>query len=120
MNNLVEVSPEFKRDLKPLLKKYHTLRSSIEELQSALIINPFLGISYRNGIYKARLADKSKAKRKSGGFRVLYYHLQKTDDKIIILLTSIYNKSETGTISKKQAMEYLDDIVAEYKAKKNG
>ena len=119
MINFVEVSPEFKRDLKPLLKKYHTLRSAIEDLQATLIENPFLGISYGHGIFKVRIADKSKAKGKSGGFRVLYYHLQKNETGIIILLMSIYNKSEIGTITKRDAVDYLNSIVDEYNAKKD-
>jgi mRNA-degrading endonuclease RelE of RelBE toxin-antitoxin system len=118
MINLVEVSPEFKRDIKPLAKKYHTLRQSVEDLQKKLIENPNLGDSYGNGIFKVRLADESKGSGKSGGFRVLYYHLEKTEKGIIILLTNIYDKSAIGTISKRDAIKQLDDIVKEYKSKK--
>lgn len=118
MINLVEVSPEFKRDIKPLAKKYHTLRKSVEDLQKSLIENPYLGVSYGNDIFKVRLADESKGSGKSGGFRVLYYHLEKTDIGITILLTNIYDKSEIGTISKREAIKQLDNIVKEYKSKK--
>jgi mRNA-degrading endonuclease RelE of RelBE toxin-antitoxin system len=118
MTNIVEVSPEFKRDIKPLAKKYHTLKESIENLAEALIENPYLGVSYGSGMFKVRLADKSKGSGKSGGFRVLYYHLEKTEKGITILLTHIYDKSEIGTIKKDDAMKQLDDIIKEYKAKK--
>ena len=76
MNNTVEVSPEFIRDIKPLAKKYHSLRKSVDNLQKALIDNPFLGDAYGNGVFKVRLADESKGTGKSGGFRVMYYHLE--------------------------------------------
>lgn len=118
MNNIVEVSPEFKRDIKPLVKKYHTLKQSVENLAKALIENPYLGVSYGNGVFKVRLADKSKGSGKSGGFRVLYYHLEITNTGITILLTNIYDKSEMGTIRKEDAVKQLEDIIKEYKAKK--
>ncbi|MBS1503290.1 MAG: addiction module toxin RelE [Bacteroidetes bacterium] len=118
MTNKVEVSPEFKRDIKPLAKKYHTLKQSIENLAGALIENPFLGVSYGSGMFKVRLSDRSKGSGKSGGFRVLYYHLEKTDDGITILLTHIYDKSEIGTIKKEDAVTELNDIIKEYQARK--
>lgn len=118
MTNIVEVSPEFKRDIKPLFKKYHTLKQSVEELHYALIKNPHLGVSYGSGMFKVRLADESKGSGKSGGFRVLYYHLEKTDEGITILLTNIYDKSDIGTITKKDAVKQLNDIVREYYKKK--
>jgi mRNA-degrading endonuclease RelE of RelBE toxin-antitoxin system len=118
MNNTVEVSPEFIRDIKPLAKKYHSLKTSVDNLQKQLIDNPFLGDAYGNGIFKVRLADESKGKGKSGGFRVMYYHLEKTENGIVILLTNIYDKSELGTISKRDAMRQLTKIVDEYRSKK--
>jgi mRNA-degrading endonuclease RelE of RelBE toxin-antitoxin system len=118
MINRVEVAPEFKRDVKPLAKKYHTLKKSIEDLQERLIENPYLGDSYGSGMYKVRLADNSKGSGKRGGFRVLYYHLEKTAQGITILLTNIYNKSEIGTIKKIDAVKKLEDIIKEYKQNK--
>ena len=52
MTNTVEVSPEFKRDIKPLAKKCHTLKKSVEDLQKALVKNPNLGVSYRANALK--------------------------------------------------------------------
>jgi mRNA-degrading endonuclease RelE of RelBE toxin-antitoxin system len=117
MTNSVEVSPEFKRDIKPLSKKYHTLKQSVEDLHKALIENPYLGVSYGGGMFKVRLADESKGSGKSGGFRILYYHLEKTDKGIVMLLTNIYDKSDRGTIKKSDAINQLKDIINEYKLK---
>ena len=118
MTNTVEISPEFKRDIKPLAKKYHTLKQSVDQLQKDLIENPNLGVSYGNSMFKVRLAEESKGSGKSGGFRVLYYHLEKTDVGITILLTNIFDKSETGTIKKQDAIKQLNAIVEEYRLKK--
>ena len=114
MNNTVNPTPEFKRDLKPLSKKYKTLKETIQQLEWDLIENPYLGESYGQGIYKVRLSDKSKGKGKSGGFRVLYYHLAISKEGIEMLLLNIFDKSEASTIKKIDAVKQLNDIVNEY------
>jgi hypothetical protein len=53
------------------LKKYRTLRASIDGLLIDLEKDPFLGLLYGNDNYKVRLADKSKGSGKSGGFRIM-------------------------------------------------
>jgi mRNA-degrading endonuclease RelE of RelBE toxin-antitoxin system len=114
MNNIVRPTPEFKRDLKPLLKKYRTLKETIIALENSLIKDPYIGESYGQGIYKVRVSDESKGKGKSGGFRVLYYHLNKTDEGIEILLLNIFDKSELSTIKKAEAVKRLKAILKEY------
>jgi mRNA-degrading endonuclease RelE of RelBE toxin-antitoxin system len=114
MSNTVKPTPEFKRDLKPLLKKYKTLKETILVLEKDLIQNPYLGESYGQGLYKVRISDKSKGKGKSGGFRVLYYHLSKTDEGIEMLLLNIFDKSELSTIKKIDAVQRLKEILREY------
>jgi len=114
MNNTVKPTPEFRRDLKPLIKKYKTLKETIISLEADLIKDPYLGESYGHGIYKVRISDKSKGKGKSGGFRVLYYHLNITDEGIEMLLLNIFDKSETSTIKKTDAVKQLTETLKEY------
>jgi len=85
-----------------------------------LVKNPFLGESYGSNLYKIRVADESKGKGKSGGFRVLYYLAIKTEDSIDILLMTIYDKGEFDTIKKKDAELLLQKVLAELKNKKDG
>jgi hypothetical protein len=73
-----------------------------------------LGESYGQSIYKVRISDKSKGKGKSGGLRVLYYHLSITKEGIEMLLLNIFDKSETSTIKKVDAVKQLNDILKEY------
>ena len=61
---------------------------------------------------------ESKGRGKSGGFRVLYYHLDKTDDGIEMLLLNIIDKSEVSTIKKTDAVKQLKEILKEYFDKK--
>ncbi len=113
MNN-VYVSTAFKRDVKPLAKKYKTLRSSVDGLIDDLTENPYLGDAYGHDIFKVRLADESKGTGKRGGFRVMYYHLRQTETGIDILLLSIYDKSEKSTIKKADAIKLLGEILKEF------
>src|ERR1700744_3776770 len=114
MTNSVKPTPQFKRNLKPLLKKYKTLPETILKLEKDLIKDPFLGESYGHGIYKIRVGDKSKGKGKSGGFRILYYHLKKTENGIQILLFNIFDKSDIETIKKRDAVKEVKEILRDY------
>jgi len=116
MINSVLVSDAFKRDAKRLLKKYRTLKGSIDGLMEGLSKNPFLGVSYGNDIYKIRLADPSKGGGKSGAFRIMYYHLNKTEAGIVVLLLFIYDKSEKSTIRKDEVLKKLGEILTSYKS----
>ena len=114
MTNTVVASHQFKREVKPLAKKYHSLQASVNGLIAELIANPYLGTAYGNDIYKVRLADESKGSGKSGGFRVMYYHLNQTEQGIDILLMYIYDKSEVSTIKKSDAVKGLQNILKEH------
>jgi hypothetical protein len=75
--------------------------------------NPLLGNACGDGIFKIRLADKSKGKGKSGGFRVMYYHVTQTANGFDVFMMSIYDKSEKSTIKKAEAIERLKDMLTE-------
>ena len=112
MTNVVYYSAEFKRSLKPLAKKYFSLKEAVKTLENSLIVNPFLGESYGDGIYKVRISDKSKGKGKSGGFRVMYYMLKERSQGIEMVLITIFDKNERETYSK-QSAKILRDIAVE-------
>lgn len=114
MTNNIFVSDAFKREAKRLVKKYATLQESINNLIVTTADNPFAGDAYGDGIFKIRLADKSKGRGKSGGFRVMYYHINKTENEIDILMMSIYDKSEKATIKKSEAIKKLKEILDEF------
>ena len=118
MNNTIIYSPEFKITLKPLAKKYITLKESIKLLEDALLENPRLGDAYGDKIYKVRWSDKSKGKGKSGGFRIVYYLLSETKEGTQILLLTIFDKSEADTIKKKAAVKLKDYVLSKITNKK--
>jgi mRNA-degrading endonuclease RelE of RelBE toxin-antitoxin system len=100
MANNVLLTAFFLKKAKRLLKKYHTLQTSLEKLERDLIINPTLGDNYGSNIYKIRIADESKGKGKSGGFRVITYLVKENAISTDIYLITIFDKSEEASIDK--------------------
>jgi len=66
-----------------------------------------MGNSYGSNIYKVRLADESKGKGKSGGFRVITYVIEENAESTDIYLITIYDKSEESYIDKDDILEIL-------------
>ena len=95
MNFSVIPSDKFKKDAKRLIKKFHSLKHELAELNATLAAHPDCGIPLGNDTYKIRIAIKSKNKGKSGGARIITYLV--TEDKEIYLLT-IYDKSEFNVV----------------------
>lgn len=107
MSYKVELSDNFKKEAKRLIKKYRSLKSEIADLITELETDPTKGIPLGNDIYKIRLAIAAKGKGKSSGARVLTF--VKVTDTMVILF-SIYNKGEKDSISDKEIIELVNDL----------
>ena len=107
MANKVILTAFFVRKAKRLLKKYHTLQSSLLFLEKELLSNPRKGDNYGSNIYKIRLADESKGKGKSGGFRVITYLVEESATSTDIYLITIFDKSEESSIDKDEIKEIV-------------
>jgi mRNA-degrading endonuclease RelE of RelBE toxin-antitoxin system len=106
MSYSVVLSPNFKKEAKRLSKKYPSLKLELKALFEELEENPTLGDPLGSNIYKIRLAIASKNKGKSGGARVLsFVKVMET----IVLLFSIYSKSEIDTITDRQIQELIQE-----------
>lgn len=118
MNYKIIVIDNFKREAKPLIKKYPSLKGELEQLQVQLLENPRMGVMITENLYKIRLAVKSKGRGKSGGMRVITYvweisvEIVEDEDKseTIIFLASIYDKSEDENISDKEIARLIEEI----------
>lgn len=104
MSYKIEITDNFKKEAKKLIKKYASLRTEIIELGKELAENPTVGTPLGNDVYKIRLSITSKNKGKSGGARVISF--VKIIDETVFLL-SIYNKGEKDTISDKEIEDLL-------------
>jgi len=99
-SNTVTLTPHFEHRYKRFLKKFGLLESDVDSLIDKLTVTPTLGEPLGAGLYKIRLAVKSKRKGKSGGFRVVSYLVTETDESIEIFLLTIYDKSDESSIKK--------------------
>lgn len=118
MRSKVIVIDNFKREAKPLLKKYPSLKNELEVLRLQLLDTPRMGIQITDNVYKIRLAGKSKGRGKSGGMRIITFvweialEMAEDEDKseTIIFLASIFDKSEEENISDKDLERLIDEI----------
>ncbi|MCX6146320.1 MAG: hypothetical protein NTW25_03600, partial [Candidatus Kapabacteria bacterium] len=112
MKTKVLTSLNFRRRAKKLLKKYNSLKNDLKDLIVKLNNNPTLGVSLGNNCYKIRLAVQSKGKGKSGGVRIishLLYNVNLNNDSKIVVLLTIYDKSEFESILDKDIIKLLTE-----------
>ncbi len=117
METEIRITKSFKRQAKKLLKKYPSLSNELYNLQIQLKKNPELGKRLGNNSFKIRLKVKSKGKGKSGGLRTITYvekeiiavTEQDKQNLTIVNLISIYDKSETASISDKEIKSLIDN-----------
>jgi hypothetical protein len=103
----IKASKKFNKQVKSLSKKYKSLIQDLEILGVNVIENPIQGQSLGKGCYKIRMAISSKNQGKSGGARVITL-VQIIDDLVVLL--SIYDKSEKDTVSDSE----LDDLINDF------
>jgi len=105
----IEFTPEFKRALRVLAKKYRHIRSdvqpTIDQLQKGKIIGTQVPrLSYP--IFKVRVRNSDIQKGKRSGYRMIYYLKTKMD----VILVTIYSKLDQADISARQ----IRDIIAKF------
>ena len=100
----IELSENFKKEAKKLIKKFPSLKLELTKLFAQLEDTPNMGTPIGNNVYKIRLSIASKNKGKSGGARVMSF-VQVIDT--TVLLFSIYNKGDKNSISDKEIKELL-------------
>ena len=105
----VEFTPEFRRNLRALSKKYRHIRTDvqpvIEELQGGKVIGDKVpGVQY--SIFKVRVRNRDIQKGKSSGYRFIYYF--KSSEKIILI--TIYSKLDQSDISAAQIKSIIKEF----------
>ena len=109
MPTVVNISSEAQKKIKRLKRKYPSVTGEVRKLVAQLEDDnrpgdKIAGVGY--DVYKVRLPNPSAQRGKSGGFRVIYY-VQFAD--IVILLT-IYSKTEQTDISSEKIRQVLQNI----------
>lgn len=110
----VSVTSNFKRQVKPLLKKYPSLRNELIDFENKLHDNPRMGTPLGKSAYKIRLKVKSKGRGKSSGLRIISYVeevvislIEIYDKEVIVYLLAIYYKTEISTITDNELKELI-------------
>jgi len=101
------ITKAFERDVKPLLKKYKSLKNDLAGLFESLENEPVQGKPLGKNCYKIRLSISSKGKGKSGGARVVTC-IKILSEKVFLL--TIYDKSDKQEIIDKELNELLKYI----------
>ncbi len=96
MSNTVIPRKSFLTAAKRLAKKYRSFPKDLSDLIDDLRKDATIGVPLGGGVYKIRLAIKSKGAGKSGGARVITYVLILKET---VYLLSVYDKSEQADIS---------------------
>ncbi|WP_263079875.1 type II toxin-antitoxin system RelE/ParE family toxin [Endozoicomonas sp. Mp262] len=110
MNNLF-FTPEFKRSLARLSKKYRSLRADIQPLLDELVDGKTPGDRLQISgaiLYKVRLKNSDANRGKRGGYRVIYY-LKTRQETILITL---YSKTEQADISTGEIQSIVDKVLS--------
>ena len=105
----VEFTPEFKRNLRALSRKYRHIRSdvhtAIEQLQAGKIIGDHVPrVQY--AIFRVRVRNSDIRKGKRSGYRLIY-HLR--SPKTVILVT-LYSKLDQSDISARQIKRIIQEF----------
>ena len=111
MKHKVIPTPEFEKELRPLLKRHRSLAQDLLMLERDLEEHPTKGTRLGNNLFKVRLSIASKGKGKSGGARVITYVV--TEDHEVYLL-SIYDKADYDTVD----IKALKILAAELRSRK--
>ena len=104
--NIVAV-PTFKKELKRLAIKYHSLKTDLAILFESLEKNPEQGTFLGKNCYKIRLSISSKNKGKSGGARIIT-NIVIAEETVFLL--SIYDKSEKDNLTDKELEDLISSI----------
>lgn len=105
----VRFTPEFKRNLHALAKKYRHIRSDVQPVIDALQSGTLLGDQVPGvgvPVFKVRIRNRDATKGKRGGYRLLYY----LQTPAAIILVTIYSKSEQTDVSAAEIRRILSEV----------
>jgi len=102
----IRFTPEFKRNLRVLSKKYRHIRSDVQPVIDQIQTGEFVGDQIprvRYTVFKVRVKNSDIRKGKRSGYRFIYYLKTQTD----VILVTIYSKLEQSDISAEQIRRIL-------------
>ena len=110
MSFRIIATPTFAKSLKALAKRHKSMKSDIEDFMKSLEENPLQGTELTPDIRKIRMAINSKGGGKSGGARIITYHVLVTEQEGKVYLLEIYDKSEYSTVKEDVLKKIVKDL----------
>ena len=107
----IQLTPQFRKDLKQLAKRYRSIRKDLDPLIQQLKTGNIIGdqlVGLNREVFKVRLTNSDIRKGKNAGYRVVYYIKTKTS----IVLVTIYSKSDLSDISK----QFIEEVIRDFES----
>lgn len=107
----IDLSPEYKQNLRALSKRYRNIRSDTQEVFEQVQAGNFVGdrivgLGENYIVIKVRIKNSNIQKGKSAGYRLIYQVESPTN----VLLLTIYSKSDRDDISSAEILNILASI----------
>jgi len=107
----IDLTPEFKRNLRNLAKRYRNIRSDLQPVTQALENGNFegdriAGMGEGYVVLKVRVRNRDIQKGKSAGYRLIY----QVESPTAVLLLTIYAKSDQEDIVADEIREILGEF----------
>ena len=105
----VVYTPEFKRNLRALAKKYRHIRSDVQPVIDKLEAGEVVGVQVPRThytIFKVRVRNRDIQKGKRSGYRMIY-HLKTSTN---VILVTIYSKLDHEDISAEKIRRILKEF----------
>ncbi len=109
--SLINTTSTFRRSVRKLSKKYHSLKKDLLSLLDILEQGDLPGApvsGFSGTIYKVRIQSSDQKRGKRGGFRVIYFVDQNTQD---IWLLTVYAKARKENIRVNEIQKILDTLL---------
>lgn len=107
----VTFTPEFKRNLRQLAKKYRHIKSDLQPVIDQVASGSKPGDQVpgvRHEVFKVRIKNSDALRGKSGGYRLIYYVKSERER----VLVTVYSKTEQADIAPEEIREIILDSEA--------
>jgi mRNA-degrading endonuclease RelE of RelBE toxin-antitoxin system len=107
----IDLSPEYKQNLRTLSKRYRNIRSDTQDIFEQIQAGNFVGdriagLGENYVVIKVRVKNSNIQKGKSAGYRLVYQVESPTN----VLLLTIYSKSDRDDIISAEILNILASI----------
>ncbi len=108
----VTFTPEFKRNLRKLAKKYRHIQSDLQPILDQLASgskpgDQVPGVRYE--VFKVRAQNSDAARGKSGGYRLVYHARSAAE----VVLVTVYSKTEQADIAPEEIRQIILELESE-------